>query len=195
MSDFSRKFILTWNLANTKVFLRVEGTLVPPIYIHQTRFRGLSFLQQIQQKNIQTSSIEPWPWTRRMRSGVTDFYSTAHREVSKMASSGANYIESLIAKLSPESDSRTKKALALLAKLTKVKENVHWFCLQGGLARLLALIQRGPNTTIADMALSTLANCAREEESRREVSVCRITKCTLLVIFLIKYNVFISFSR
>lgn len=100
-----------------------------------------------------------------------------------MASAGAKYIESLIVKLSPKSDSGTRKALTELTKLSKVKENVHWFCIQGGLKRLLSLIQR-PNRTIADMALSVLANCALEEESRKEVSVRRIKIGTSIVIFI-----------
>ena len=102
-----------------------------------------------------------------------------------MASADAKYIESLIMKLSLESDSKTKKALIALTKLTKNKENVHWFCLEGGLKRLLALLKR-PNKTIADMALSTLANCAREEESRKEVSLCRMVEN------LLKFFVFTS---
>lgn len=102
-----------------------------------------------------------------------------------MASVDVKFIESLILKLTLESDSKTKKALITLTKLTKNKENVHWFCLKAGLKRLLALIQ-GQNRTIADMALSVLANCAREEESRREVSVCRIKN-------LLNYFIFTSF--
>ena len=74
-------------------------------------------------------------------------------------------------KLSDESDSKTKKALIELTKLTKNKDNARWFCLKGGLKRLFILIKQ-PNKTVADMALSTLANCAREVESRKEVSVC-----------------------
>lgn len=110
-----------------------------------------------------------------------------------MASASADYIENLIMKLSPESDSGTKKALITLIKLTKVKENVHLFCCKGGLKRILALIQR-PNKTIADMALSTLANCAREEECRREVSVRRIERGASIIIF-IEFITFLSFSR
>lgn len=102
---------------------------------------------------------------------------------SKMASAGGGYIESLIGKLSPKSESITKKALTELTKLTKVKENVHWFCVKGGLKRLLSLIQP-PNRTIADMALSALANCALEQESRREVSVRGIKVGTSLFIFI-----------
>jgi len=90
-----------------------------------------------------------------------------------MASANGEYIDSLIGKLSPKSETGAKKALSELTKLTKVKENVHWFCIKGGLKRLLGLIQQ-PNRTIADMALSVLANCAREQESRREVGVCSI---------------------
>lgn len=100
----------------------------------------------------------------------------------KMASAAGEYIESLIGKLNPKSESGTKKALSELTKLTKVKENVHWFCIKSGLKRLLGLIQQ-PNRTIADMALSVLANCAREQESRREVSVRRIKEGTSIVIF------------
>ena len=100
-----------------------------------------------------------------------------------MASAGGEYIESLIGKLSPKSESVTKKAMLELTKLTKVKENVHWFCLKGGLKRLLSLIHP-PNRTIADMALSVLANCALEQESRREVSVRRIKVGTSLFIFI-----------
>ena len=100
-----------------------------------------------------------------------------------MASVGGDYIESLIGKLSPKSESGTKKALTELTKLTKVKENVHWFCIKGGLKRLLSLIRR-TNRTIADMALSVLANCALEQGSRREVSVRRINVGTLIIIFI-----------
>lgn len=110
-----------------------------------------------------------------------------------MASASADYIERLIMKLSPESDSGTKKALITLTKLTKVKENVHLLCCKGGLKRLLALIQR-PNKTIADMALSTLANCAREEECRREVSTRRNKGSTSIIIFIDFISDF-SFSR
>lgn len=110
-----------------------------------------------------------------------------------MASASAEYIDSLIMKLSSDSDSETKKALITLTKLTKVTENVRLFCRKGGLKRLLALIQRG-NKTIADMALSTLANCAREEECRREVSVRRINIVTSMNIF-IDFLGFLSFSR
>ena len=106
-----------------------------------------------------------------------------------MAVAGA--IESLIMKLNPESDSRTKKALMALTKLTKDKENVYLFCLKGGLKRLLALIQL-PNETIADMALSVLANCALEEKSRREVSVRRI-KIMFLTYFLLTLSLFVRF--
>lgn len=142
-----------------------------------------------------------------VRSGFSDFYSTAHREVSncsyahahswskgtktlgtrvgsfKMASARGEYIESLIVKLSSKSESGTKKALMELTKLTKGKDNVHWFRVKGGLKHLLSLIQR-PNRTIADMALSALANCAREQESKREVSVHRIKVGTSLFIFI-----------
>ena len=90
-----------------------------------------------------------------------------------MASADAKFMESLIMKLSHESETKTKKALIALTKLTKHKEHVHLFCLQGGLRRLLVLIKL-PNTTIVDMALSTLANCALEEGSRKEVSVNRL---------------------
>lgn len=90
-----------------------------------------------------------------------------------MVSTSGKYIESLIVKLSSKSESGTKKALIELTKLTKGKENVHWFRVKGGLKHLLSLIQR-PNRTIADMALSALANCAREQESKREVSVHRV---------------------
>ncbi|XP_068678920.1 armadillo repeat-containing protein 5-like [Montipora foliosa] len=85
-----------------------------------------------------------------------------------MASCNAKHIENLIMKLSLESDSKIKRALLELTKLTKNKENVDLFCLKGGLRQLFILIKR-PNKTIADMALSTLANCARESESRREI--------------------------
>ena len=88
-----------------------------------------------------------------------------------MASNGAKYIDSLIVKLGLESESKIKKTLIELTKMTKNKENVHYFCVKGGLKHLFVLIKR-PNITIADMALSTLANCAREAESRREVSAC-----------------------
>lgn len=98
-----------------------------------------------------------------------------------MASAGGDYVESLIGKLSPKSESITKKALIELTKLMKVKENVHWFCVKGGLKRLLSLIQP-PNRTIADMALSALANCALEQESRREVGVRRIKAGASLLI-------------
>ena len=100
-----------------------------------------------------------------------------------MASAGGEYIESLMRKLSSKSESGTKKALIALTKLTKVKENVHLLCIKGGLRHLLSLIQR-PNRTIADMALSVLANCAREEESRREVNVRRIKSGASLFIFI-----------
>lgn len=110
-----------------------------------------------------------------------------------MASAGAVYIESLIMRLSPESDSGTKKALITLTKLTKVKENVLLFCCKGGLKRLLELIRRA-NKTIADMALSTLANCAREEECRREVSVRKIEEGTSIIIF-IEFIASLSFCR
>lgn len=100
-----------------------------------------------------------------------------------MASAGGEYIESLIGKLNPKSESVTKKALVELTKLTKVNENVHWFCVKGGLKRLLSLIHP-PNRTIADMALSVLANCALEQESRREVSVRRIKVGASLFIFI-----------
>ena len=100
-----------------------------------------------------------------------------------MASVGGEYITSLIGKLNPKSESVTKKTLIELTKLTKVKENVHWVCFKGGLKRLLSLIQQ-PNRTIADMALSVLANCALEQESRREVSVRRIKVGTSIFIFI-----------
>ena len=100
-----------------------------------------------------------------------------------MASVGGEYIASLIGKLNPKSESVTKKTLIELTKLTKVKENVHWFCFKGGLKRLLSLIQQ-PNRTIADMAVSVLANCALEQESRREVSVRRIKVGTSIFIFI-----------
>lgn len=90
-----------------------------------------------------------------------------------MAAACAKFIEDLISKLNPKSDSKTKKSLIALTKMTKDKDNVDVFCAKGGLKRLVALIQL-PNKTIADMALSVLANCARQELSRREVSYLRV---------------------
>ncbi|XP_022787570.1 armadillo repeat-containing protein 5-like [Stylophora pistillata] len=84
------------------------------------------------------------------------------------ATAVAKYIESLIKKLSLKSESKTKKTLIALTSMTRHKNNVDIFCEKGGLRRLIALIQL-PNETIADMALSVLANCARQEESRREI--------------------------
>lgn len=106
-----------------------------------------------------------------MRRWVVKLSYTAHQEKCKMADSETKYIENLILELNSEFDSKTKKALIALTKLTKNKENARLFCLKGGLKRLLALIQR-PNTTVVDMALSTLANCVLDEQCRKEVSVC-----------------------
>lgn len=88
-----------------------------------------------------------------------------------MASCEEKYIETLITKLSFESDSKIKRALIELTKMTKNKENAHLFCLKGGLKCLFTLIKR-PNRSIADIALSTLANCALESGCRKEVGVC-----------------------
>ena len=94
---------------------------------------------------------------------------TAHPMLLNMAAVGAKQIESLALKLNSESPLKIKKALMALTKLTKNRENVRCFRLQGGLNRLLQLI-RQTNKTMLDMALSALANCLLEEGSRLEVS-------------------------
>lgn len=88
-----------------------------------------------------------------------------------MASRGAENIESLIEKLGSESLSTAKKALAALTKLTKNSENVSRLRLKGGLSRLLEFT-RQPNQSLVDMALSALANCALDNECRKEVGFC-----------------------
>lgn len=53
---------------------------------------------------------------------------------------GGGYIESLIGKLSFKLELIIKKVLIELIKLIKVKENVYWFCVKGGLKWFLSFI-------------------------------------------------------
>lgn len=111
-------------------------------------------------------------------SGFADF---------KMASSDEEYLETLITKLSLESDSKIRRALIELTKLTKNKEIAHLFHLKGGLKCLFTLIKR-PNKSIADIALSTLANCALESGCRREVGVCeKLSYAFLFCLYMISF--------
>ena len=96
-------------------------------------------------------------------------------------------METLISKLSLESDSKIRRALIELTKLTKNKENAHLFCLKGGLKCLFTLIKR-PNKSIADIALSTLANCALESSCRREVGFCEnLSYVSLFCLYVIAF--------
>lgn len=85
-----------------------------------------------------------------------------------MASDDVSEMKVLVEKLSSDTVSTNKKSLTALAKLTKKTENVIKLRRNGGLERLLDLIQRS-NPKLTDMALSVLANCSLEVECRQEV--------------------------
>lgn len=75
----------------------------------------------------------------------------------------------LVQKLSSSSISSVKKALAIVAKLTKRSNEANLFREKGGLSKLIALLER-PNNSIIDMTMSAIANCAMFEENKKQVN-------------------------
>lgn len=86
-----------------------------------------------------------------------------------MASSSNQITDNLVQKLSGSSISSVKKALAVVAKLTKRSNEANLFREKGGLSKLIALLER-PNNSIIDMAMSAIANCSMFEENKKQVS-------------------------
>ncbi|XP_031551533.1 armadillo repeat-containing protein 5-like [Actinia tenebrosa] len=76
--------------------------------------------------------------------------------------------DNLVQKLSSSSISSVKKALAIVAKLTKRSNEADLFREKGGLGKLLGFLKR-PNNSIIDMAMSAIANCAMFNENKTQI--------------------------
>ena len=84
--------------------------------------------------------------------------------------SKTNYhISSLLRKLQSSSSSSVQKALISLSRATRKSENVVKLREEGGIDLLLAFL-KSSNKKDLDMAVSVLANCALEKQSRTEVT-------------------------
>ena len=79
------------------------------------------------------------------------------------------YISSLLRKLRSSSASSVQKALISLSRATRKLDNVVKLREEGGIDQLLTFLQSS-NKKALDMAVSVLANCALEKQSRREVT-------------------------
>lgn len=80
------------------------------------------------------------------------------------------HITDLLRKLQGSSASRTTKALTSLSKATRKSENVVK-CRKAGAINVLLSFLRSSNKKNLDMAVSVLANCAMEKQSRSEVTI------------------------
>jgi hypothetical protein len=84
--------------------------------------------------------------------------------------SKTNYhISSLLRKLQSSSSSSVQKALISLSRATRKPENAVKLREEGGIDLLLAFL-KSSNKKDLDMAVSVLANCALEKQSRTEVT-------------------------
>jgi hypothetical protein len=79
------------------------------------------------------------------------------------------HISSLLRKLQSSSVSSVQKALISLSRATRKSDNVVKLRDEGGINLLLAFLQSS-NKKDLDMAVSVLANCALEKQSRKEVT-------------------------
>lgn len=79
------------------------------------------------------------------------------------------YISSLLRKIQSPSASSVQKALISLSRATRKSDNVVKVREEGGISLLLEFV-KSSNRKALDMAVSVLANCALEKQSREEVS-------------------------
>ncbi len=79
------------------------------------------------------------------------------------------YISSLLRKLQSSSVSSVQKALISLSRATRKSDNVVKLRDEGGINLLLTFLHSS-NKKALDMAVSVLANCALEKQSRTEVT-------------------------